>query len=165
MLVTYASRYEDGHTITPAVITSVWMLFEGNINSECSWKRASTLSALQLPGTLPLAIDFRRPTICRAAALLSAWPTKLFCAMMGAASPAAQSSVFKIAFHIYVSFFSLVWVLVPWMERTPISSAVRPHTARARPARRQWLRGDEIWRREGECTTARAAHEPKTGVQ
>ncbi|KAL1683354.1 hypothetical protein EV122DRAFT_258313, partial [Schizophyllum commune] len=37
-----------------------------------------------------------------------------------------------ISFQIWVSFFSLAPVLVPWMESTPTSSVVKPQTARAR---------------------------------
>jgi hypothetical protein len=44
------------------------MDLEGNINNECCWKSASTLSALRLPGTNLFPIDWRRPAICHAAA-------------------------------------------------------------------------------------------------
>ena len=51
-------------------------------------------------------------------------PRKLFWAMMGTAFPGVREMVLKMSFQMAVSFFSLAPLLVPWMERTPISSAV-----------------------------------------
>jgi hypothetical protein len=57
----------------------------------------------------------------------------------GDSIPGSTIKGLQVVFQIHLSFFSLAWVLVPWMKRTPISSAVRPHTARAQ--RRGKMRG------------------------
>jgi hypothetical protein len=85
------------------------MAFEGNINGECCWKSASTLSALGLPGTTPFPIgdrleETRHLPGCTATFRVT---DQTFLCYDGAALPGERPSVFKIVFHIYISFFSL----------------------------------------------------------
>jgi hypothetical protein len=55
----------------------------------------------------PVPIDWKKPTIYHTAAAPFERPTKLFCVVIGTAFPGERSSIFKIVFHIYVSFLSL----------------------------------------------------------